>query len=676
MASPNFRIAAQLYDPIPLPISSQTSDNSFSIRLISVISQPGEPINCQLWAAPFHGAATAGYFALSYVWGDASITEEITVNGLPFQATRNLVLALKWYSRSEYVSHPIWVDAVCINQCNIPERNDQVQFMGSIYTSCWEALCYLGPDADEKDAKLFHLISALCQDLDHPDMQSENPSLTPLKDSFYSTLVGNLGSVTSLLRAPVFQDRVYWTRVWTFQEAVLSPAAPLIIGDSVCYIQDIERIANWVCSDRIYSIVRSNMVPEGVDAKVWKLVAGVLLDLESDTWLADIILTRKQLQLPNTKPFTRLCSLVVRTAVRNCYDARDKLYGLAGIIDIGIKIDYDSPVAEVYMSFAVNLIGKTDDLCHMFLTNSNGQVDSKFDIPSWVPDYTCTKNFPLGNYHYANQYAPSTAKSILVDGKTVQVRGVVMDAVDDVLPYSPRPTGVTKHSEIWQQSRISTVAQSLLGKDARNILSEVLTAPLYINPKTGIPLLQAVLRLLSEETDIRYGVFSTEPNSTVRPETLPILVDALMADLPDEEPLKQMWDGQHGDVTLEKAKEILRQILDEKRLEDLNLSEVISVARVAHDAQHSARDLEMRRNPFVETPLTVPFHTKTGYIGYGIHGMQKGDLVCVLGSCSLPVVLRMVEKGQYKLISLCHVIGAKNGEVWGWGREVEEFGLV
>ncbi|KAK0748434.1 heterokaryon incompatibility protein-domain-containing protein, partial [Apiosordaria backusii] len=221
MASPNFSIAAQLYDPILLPISSQTGDDSFSIRLISVISSPGEPISCRLWAASFNDAATAGYFALSYVWGDASITEKIMVNGLPFQATRNLVLALKWYSKSEYVSHPIWVDAVCINQCNIPERNDQVRFMGSIYTSCWEALCFLGPNADEEDAKLFHLISSLCQDLEHPDMQGENPSLTPLTHPFYAGVVENISN-TSLLRSPVFQDRVYWTRVWTFQEAVLS----------------------------------------------------------------------------------------------------------------------------------------------------------------------------------------------------------------------------------------------------------------------------------------------------------------------------------------------------------------------------------------------------------------------------------------------------------------------
>ncbi|CAP60240.1 uncharacterized protein PODANS_1_5520 [Podospora anserina S mat+] len=100
MASPNFKIAAQLYNPIPLPISTQNEDgsSSFSIRLLSVTSAPGEPIACRLWADPFDKATTrTGYYALSYVWGNASITEEITVNGLPFQATQNLVLALKWF---------------------------------------------------------------------------------------------------------------------------------------------------------------------------------------------------------------------------------------------------------------------------------------------------------------------------------------------------------------------------------------------------------------------------------------------------------------------------------------------------------------------------------------------------------------------------------------------------
>ncbi|KAK0671018.1 heterokaryon incompatibility protein-domain-containing protein [Cercophora samala] len=676
MASPNFKIAAQLYGPIPLPISSQTEDGSFSIRLLSVTSSPGEPITCRLWADPFDKAATTGYYALSYVWGDASITEEITVNGLPFQATKNLVLALKWFSKSEICSRPLWVDAICINQCNVPERNDQVRFMGSIYSSCREALCILGSEAEEHDGRVFRLLNSLCRDLEHPDMQGENPSLTPLKDKSYADMVDSLGEIFTLLRTPVFYERVYWSRVWTFQETVLSPKTLFIIGDHSCYVQDIEKIANWIWSKNISSIAQSKAVPEGVEAKVWKTVSSVFLDLETDTWITDIIITRKLSKLPNRDRFELLSSLVVRTAVRDSFDPRDKLYGLAGIADIGLKIDYDAPVAEVYTSFAANMARMTHDLAPMFITISDAQSSSEFKVPSWVPDYVRHKNYPLGNYHHANRGAPTAARSIIVDGRVLQVRGIVMDVVEEVQAYRPMPPGQSKLYESWQRYRISSVAQFLFDEDAEATLTTTLCEPPRKDPRTGISIVEAVLRLFSEESTARRGVFSSEPKSVIRPESIPFLADGLMSVTSEEFSARQDVGSRQRDMTLDKAKEILRYVLDEKRTETLDQLEFITAARVVFNAQHWDRQWEMEDNPFVRTANVVPFRTRNGYIGYGMVGVSRGDIVAVLGSCSLPVHLERAGEGEYKLVSLCHVIGARMGEVWGWGREIEDFRLI
>lgn len=54
------------------------------------------------------------YFALSYVWGNASDTIPISVDGVPFDATRNLVEALR-VVRKSFSKDPsmyLWVDAV------------------------------------------------------------------------------------------------------------------------------------------------------------------------------------------------------------------------------------------------------------------------------------------------------------------------------------------------------------------------------------------------------------------------------------------------------------------------------------------------------------------------------------------------------------------------------------
>jgi Heterokaryon incompatibility protein (HET) len=40
---------------------------------------------------------------------------------------------------------PLWVDAICINQANVPERNAQVSMMARIYTSASVVIAWLGP---------------------------------------------------------------------------------------------------------------------------------------------------------------------------------------------------------------------------------------------------------------------------------------------------------------------------------------------------------------------------------------------------------------------------------------------------------------------------------------------------------------------------------------------------
>ena len=53
------------------------------------------------------------YTALSYVWGDAPVTEEISVNGVSFAVTSNLALALRQIRKS-FGEVLLWADAICM----------------------------------------------------------------------------------------------------------------------------------------------------------------------------------------------------------------------------------------------------------------------------------------------------------------------------------------------------------------------------------------------------------------------------------------------------------------------------------------------------------------------------------------------------------------------------------
>lgn len=53
--------------------------------------------------------------------------------------------------------------------------------------------------------------------------------------------------------------------------------------------------------------------------------------------------------------------------------------------------------------------------------------------------------------------------------------------------------------------------------------------------------------------------------------------------------------------------------------------------------------------------------TKRGYLGLAPEAAEKGDLVCILYGCSVPVVIREVEGGAHELVGECYVHGMMDG---------------
>ena len=119
-------------------------------------------IRCDLDAAPLD--PTSNYAALSYSWGmdkdgDISQSRTITISGKVLPITQNLFEGLRRI-RDRAVSKRIWIDAVCINQGDIQERNDQVAQMGKVYSSATHVVIWLGEgESERKDEAIFALAS-------------------------------------------------------------------------------------------------------------------------------------------------------------------------------------------------------------------------------------------------------------------------------------------------------------------------------------------------------------------------------------------------------------------------------------------------------------------------------------------------------------------------------------
>lgn len=117
------------------------SDND-EIRLLHV--QPGlqsQPLECTLWHVRL--IDNPKFETISYVWGKASIRSSLVLHGCAASVPASSAAAIRRV-RLENGVRVIWIDAVCIDQTNVEERNCQVALMRKIYSQASGNIVYLG----------------------------------------------------------------------------------------------------------------------------------------------------------------------------------------------------------------------------------------------------------------------------------------------------------------------------------------------------------------------------------------------------------------------------------------------------------------------------------------------------------------------------------------------------
>ena len=121
-------------DTTPLYAELPLSSDRFQTRILELETRSEEPesgiVNCTLRTFDLEDALE--FSALSYCWGDQVPDRIIRVNGEEVLVTPNLESALKHLRRASE-RRLLWVDAICINQTDVDERNAQVARMHTIY---------------------------------------------------------------------------------------------------------------------------------------------------------------------------------------------------------------------------------------------------------------------------------------------------------------------------------------------------------------------------------------------------------------------------------------------------------------------------------------------------------------------------------------------------------------
>jgi hypothetical protein len=208
--------------------------NAREIRL--VILEPGsddDPISCRLLHAEL---GKLEYEALSYEWGDASNADtDILINGKEVQIRQNLRIAL-WHLRPKDEERCLWIDAMCIDQSNVLERNHQVELMGKIYSTSKSTIAWLGLPMADSDLAMDRMmefealveregrdriVMSVVRPNPQPNFQAVDvmgPPGSRSEVSIKSRLIDFPVTTAQLDALISIAIRSYWSRMWIIQE--------------------------------------------------------------------------------------------------------------------------------------------------------------------------------------------------------------------------------------------------------------------------------------------------------------------------------------------------------------------------------------------------------------------------------------------------------------------------
>lgn len=198
-----------------------------AIRLLKLkeTDTNSELVSCSLENA---NIADSRYYALSYVWRDSSDSDADGTSAgsekIPKERLNiilndedNLVVQPNLWkflrqAQSSFADVFLWIDAICIDQNNPSEVNQQVQQMGQIYGCARKVLVWLGDGRPLIQELFWHMDSRLWDDSFDQLPQSE------LQRLFYAMYC--------------FNSNIYWERLWVVQEILHASDITLIHGDS------------------------------------------------------------------------------------------------------------------------------------------------------------------------------------------------------------------------------------------------------------------------------------------------------------------------------------------------------------------------------------------------------------------------------------------------------------
>ncbi|KAF6815479.1 heterokaryon incompatibility protein het-6-like protein [Colletotrichum plurivorum] len=331
----------------PTVYPSRLQRNEFRVLCLSPVRDVGCPVHLHL--ETYTDEHHPEYETVSYTWGgengDSAPSKPVYVGAYwdVLWQTRNCWEMLR-YLRPRRGVRTVWVDAICINQADLQERQEQVAKMGLIYERAFRVVVYLGPDVTPATSTSSpyprrHYLHDL-------ESLAVKPRLPSSSSDFHVSM-----TLSEVL------DREYFRRLWIIQELIMSRNITLRIGD-VEFIVDRE-----------------------VNFRMAGGVAAAPLANHSLPWLQFI--TQRFI---DGEGGNDLLSAVDLARQSRASDPRDKIFGLLDLVRSG---GHDTLAPAYFISFRHLLLGyfaycllvKRD---MRVLANAAG-LSAAVGMPSWAP---------------------------------------------------------------------------------------------------------------------------------------------------------------------------------------------------------------------------------------------------------------------------------------------------
>jgi hypothetical protein len=315
---------------------------------------------------------------LSYSWGPAVFSEHILVDDKHLPVTPNLLAALKALAQDQ--PRLLWIDAICINQNDLVEKGFQIPLMTEIYRSAKQALVWLGEETEDTRV-VFDWI---------PKINEQIKLILGQEDLTYEVKVQRCQDIfehhNSMTAVTTLFEKDWFRRLWVVQEAVVARSILFVCGS--------------------LSIRYDTLVPFAVTLGITECPHCLLsrkarLGRRFLQQLDEIRHENHSTSDVNHSSRSSLIDMIVETAFRKCFDPRDRLYALAGLVSdptcLPYGADYEKGAAEVYTDFAAHRIGQhgwSQVLAYCYL-----HPDRMDGLASWAPDWTQPLIGPFSRAH-------------------------------------------------------------------------------------------------------------------------------------------------------------------------------------------------------------------------------------------------------------------------------------